>query len=286
MLTYTQAVLLGFLQGITELFPVSSLGHSVVVTGLLHWNVGQSDNNSYLVFLVTTHFATAVVLFVFYRRDWARLVSGFFRSLREREIKATDPDAKLAWLLVVATIPAGLLGLLLEEPLRRQFTSFRSAAVFLMANGILLFLGEALRKRAVQENRESEGDRRIAKLGWLQAAWVGTLQTLALIPGFSRAGATLTGSLWVGLSHEDGLRFSFLLATPIIGAAAVLKLPDLLSPDVRSTVGVALVGAACAAIGAYASVRFLTRYFETKTLTPFTVYCFTAGLLAFVYLTR
>ena len=285
MLTYSQAVVLGFLQGISELFPVSSLGHSVVLTGLLGWSVKQSDE-FFLVFLVATHFATALVLFAFYWRDWVRIVSGLFRSLAEREIRDTDPDAKLAWLLVVGTIPAGMLGLLLEEPLRRLFVSPRPAALFLVANGVLLFMGEALRRKAQEENRESDGDRRIARLGWVQAARVGVLQALALVPGFSRTGATLAGSLWVGLSHEDALRFSFLLATPIIAAAAVLKLPDLVTADARAVLGPALIGAACAAIGAYFSVRFLTRYFQTKTLSPFAVYCLVAGLLAFVYLSR
>lgn len=285
MLTYSQAVVLGFLQGISELFPVSSLGHSVVLTGLLGWSVKQSDE-FFLVFLVATHFATALVLFAFYWRDWVRIVSGLFRSLAEREIRDTDPDAKLAWLLVVGTIPAGMLGLLLEEPLRRLFVAPRPAALFLMANGVLLFMGEALRRKAQEENRESDGDRRIARLGWFQAARVGVLQALALIPGFSRTGATLAGSLWVGLSHEDALRFSFLLATPIIAAAAVLKLPDLLTADARAVLGFAIIGAACAAIGAYFSVRFLTRYFQTKTLSPFAAYCLLAGVLAFVSLSR
>lgn len=285
MLTSSQAVILGFLQGISELFPVSSLGHSVVLVGLLGWSIRQSDE-FFLVFLVATHFATALVLFAFYRRDWVRIISGLFRSLAEREIRDTDPDARLAWLLVVGTIPAGMLGLLLEEPLRRLFVAPRTAAVFLAANGLLLFMGEALRRKAQDENRESDGDRRIARLGWFEAARVGVLQALALIPGFSRTGATLAGSLWVGLSHEDALRFSFLLATPIIGAAAVLKLPDLLTADARAVLGSALIGAVCAAIGAYVSVRFLTRYFQTKTLSPFAAYCLLAGVLAFASLSR
>ncbi|HEX4836596.1 MAG TPA: undecaprenyl-diphosphate phosphatase [bacterium] len=285
MLTSSQAVILGFLQGISELFPVSSLGHSVVLAGLLGWSIHQSDE-FFLVFLVATHFATALVLFVFYRRDWVRIISGLFRSLAEREIRDTDPDARLAWLLVVGTIPAGMLGLLLEEPLRRLFVAPRTAAVFLAANGVLLFMGEALRRKAQNENRESDGDRRIARLGWFEAARVGVLQALALIPGFSRTGATLAGSLWVGLSHEDALRFSFLLATPIIGAAAVLKLPDLLTADARAVLGPAIIGAVCAAIGAYLSVRFLTRYFQTKTLSPFAAYCLLAGVLAFASLSR
>lgn len=285
MLTYTQAVLLGLLQGISELFPVSSLGHSVVLTGLLGW-AGNQNAEFFLVFLVATHFATALVLFAFYWRNWVRITSGLFRSLAEREIRDTDPDAKLAWLLVVGTIPAGMLGLLLEEPLRRLFVAPRTAAVFLAANGVLLFLGELLRRQAPEQDRESDGDRRIARLGWFEAARVGVLQVLALIPGFSRTGATLAGSLWVGLSHEDALRFSFLLATPIIGAAALLKLPDLGTAAAHAVLGAALIGAACAAIGAYFSVRFLTRYFQTRTLTPFAVYCLVAGLLAFALLSR
>jgi undecaprenyl-diphosphatase len=285
MLTTTQAVVLGVLQGISELFPVSSLGHSVVLTGLLGWGIQQRDEH-FLVFLVATHFATALVLLAFYWRDWVRIVSGVVRSLAEREIRDTDPDAKLAWLLVVGTIPAGMVGLVFEEPLRRLFVAPKLAAFFLAANGVLLFLGEALRRRAEEEERESDGDRRIARLGWFQATRVGALQVLALIPGFSRTGATLAGSLWVGLSHQDALRFSFLLATPVIGAAALLKLPDLLTQDARAVLGSAIIGAICAAAGAYFSVRFLTRYFQTRTLSPFATYCLLAGLLALVSLSR
>ena len=285
MLTFSQAIVLGVLQGISELFPVSSLGHSVVLTGLLGWRVNQNDEY-FLVFLVATHFATAIVLLAFYRRDWVRIVSGLFRSLAQREIRESDPDAKLAWLLVVGTIPAGVLGLVFEEPLRRLFVAPRLAAFFLAANGVLLFLGELLRRRAEEENRESDGDRRIARLGWFQAAQVGILQVLALIPGFSRTGATLAGSLWVGLSHEDALRFSFLLATPVIAAAAVLKLPDLATGAAGAVLGVAIIGAVCSAAGAYFSVRFLTRYFQTRTLSPFAAYCLLAGLLSFVLLSR
>ena len=285
MLTFSQAIVLGVLQGISELFPVSSLGHSVVLTGLLGWRVNQNDEY-FLVFLVATHFATALVLLAFYRRDWVRIVSGLFRSLAQREIRESDPDAKLAWLLVVGTIPAGVLGLGFEEPLRRLFVAPRLAAFFLAANGVLLFLGELLRRRAEEENRESDGDRRIARLGWFQAAQVGILQVLALIPGFSRTGATLAGSLWVGLSHEDALRFSFLLATPVIAAAAVLKLPDLATGAAGAVLGVAIIGAVCSAAGAYFSVRFLTRYFQTRTLSPFAAYCLLAGLLSFVLLSR
>jgi undecaprenyl-diphosphatase len=285
MLTVPQAIVLGLLQGISELFPVSSLGHSVVLTGLQGWRVNQSDEY-FLVFLVATHFATALVLLAFYRRDWVRIVSGLFRSLAQREIRDSDPDAKLAWLLVVGTIPAGMLGLVFEEPLRRLFVAPRVAAFFLAANGVLLFLGELLRRRAEEENRESDGDRRIARLGWFQAAQVGVLQVLALIPGFSRTGATLAGSLWVGLSHEDALRFSFLLATPVIAAAAVLKLPDLATGAAGAVLGAAIIGAVCSAAGAYFSVRFLTRYFQTRTLSPFAAYCLLAGLLSFVFLSR
>jgi undecaprenyl-diphosphatase len=280
MLSYLQAVILGLLQGLTELFPISSLGHSVLLPGLLGWHLWQTDN-FFLIFLVATHFATALVLVVFYRQDWIRIVRGILRSLKRREIG--DPDAKLGWLLVTATVPAGIMGVLFEEQIRNFFLSAKSAAFFLALNGVLLLLAEVLRKRASLGADSRDADQRIAKLTWGQALKVGAMQILALLPGFSRTGATIAGSLMVGLSHEDALRYSFLLATPIIGAAAVLKLPELSSlpgPEIKT----ALVGAVCAAVAAYFSVRFLTKYFQTKTLRPFAIYCLAASLVAWALL--
>ena len=219
----------------------------------------------------------AIVLFLFFWRDWVRILEGLGRSLRDRGIDPDDTDAKLGWLLVVGTIPAGLLGLLLEHPLRDVFASARSAAFFLMLNGLLLYAAELLRRRAPQT--EEDDDARIARqTSWRAAVGVGAAQALALIPGFSRSGATMGGGLLVGLSHKDAARFAFLLATPIIGAAAVLKLPELFGHDGNGVRGQALVAALCSAVTAYLAVKFLMRYFETNTLTPFAGYCFAAGL--------
>jgi undecaprenyl-diphosphatase len=275
-------VVLGLLQGVSELFPVSSLGHSVILPKLLGWNIHQNDSY-FLTFLVATHLATAIVLLGFFWRDWVRILRGLGRSLREREIAPDDVDAKLGWLLVVGTIPAGILGLLLEHKLRHIFASPRSAAFFLICNGFLLYGAELLRRRAPQTSQDD--DARIARqVGWRGAFLVGAAQAIALVPGFSRSGATMGGGLIVGLSHKDAARFAFLLATPIIGAAAVLKLPELFGNQGNGVRGQALVGALCSAVTAYLAVRFLMRFFETNRLTPFAVYCVLAGAGALLYL--
>ena len=244
LISYGQAVLLGLLQGVSELFPISSLGHSVIVPQLLGWDIHQNDS-FFITFLVATHLATALVLLGFFWRDWVRIVRGLGRSLRDREI-GDDSDARLGWLLVVGTIPAGLLGLLLEHALRDLFASARSAAFFLILNGFMLYGAERLRRRAPGP-RATASRRRAAspdRVSWRDALGVGAAQALALIPGFSRSGATMGGGLLVGLSNEDAARFAFLLATPIIGAAALLKLPDLFGSSGNGVRGPALVGVA------------------------------------------
>src|SRR3954467_7997182 len=274
-ISYFQAAVLGLLQGAAELFPISSLGHSVIVPRLLGWDIHQGDD-FFLTFLVATHLATALVLLGFFWRDWVRIVRGLGRSLREREIGADDVDAKLGWLLVMGTIPAGILGLLLESRLKHLFASATSASFFLMLNGLLLYGAELLRRRAPQVDEDD--DARIAKqVTWRNAFFVGAAQAIALIPGFSRSGATMGGGLLVGLSNKDAARFAFLLATPIIGAAALLKLPELLGPAGNGVRGPALVGAACAAITTWLAVKFLLRFFQTNRLTPFGAYCIAAG---------
>jgi undecaprenyl-diphosphatase len=278
-ITYFQGAVLGLLQGVAELFPISSLGHSVILPNLLGWNIHQNEPY-FLTFLVATHFATAVVLLGFFWRDWVRIIRGLARSLRDRAIG--DADAKLGWLLIIGTIPAGILGLLLQDWLRKFFASPEYASIFLALNGVLLFGAEALRRRAPAAAEDD--DERIAQtVGWGQAASVGAAQSIALIPGFSRSGAAMGGGLLVGLSHKDAARFAFLLATPIILAAAVLKLPDLAGSQGNGVRGPALVGALCAALTAYLSVRFLMRYFETRTLIPFAVYCLCAGTACAIY---
>jgi undecaprenyl-diphosphatase len=280
-ISYFQGAMLGLLQGVSELFPVSSLGHSVILPKLVGWNIHQKDPY-FLTFLVATHLATAIVLLGFFWRDWVRILKGLGRSLRDREIAPGDTDAKLGWLLVVGTIPAGILGITLQDKLRNLFGSPQYAAIFLACNGLLLYGAELLRRRAPVT--DDDDDTRIARtVSWRDAGLVGAAQAIALIPGFSRSGASMGGGLLVGLSHKDAARFAFLLATPIIGAAAVLKLPDLAGKQGNGVRGPALVGALCAAVTAFLAVRFLMRYFETQTLTPFAIYCAAAGTACAVY---
>jgi undecaprenyl-diphosphatase len=284
-ISYFQAIVLGLLQGVSELFPISSLGHSVVLPRILGWNIHQNDDY-FLSFLVATHCATALVLFVFFIQDWVRILKGLGRSLRDRYIDPRDNYAKLGWLLVIGTIPAGLLGLLFEHPLRTLFASTETAAIFVFVNGLMLFGAEALRRRApLRDEAGIEDDEDIARrLSFRDALGIGTAQALALIPGLSRSGASMGGGLLAGLSNEEAARFAFLLTTPIIGAAGVLKLPDLLGSQGEHVRGQALVGALCAAVTAWFSVRFLLRFFETNRLTPFAVYCCVVGaVLSFAF---
>jgi undecaprenyl-diphosphatase len=281
-ISYFQAVILGLLQGAAEPFPISSLGHAVILPRLLGWNIHQNDK-FFLTFLVATHVATAVVLFFFFFKDWMRIFRGLGRSLRDREIRPDDHDARLGWLLVVGTIPAGALGLLLEHPLRSLFASAASAAAFLMLNGILLLVFERLRRRPPSPDDDiGDSDARIAKLTWRQAIGIGTAQAAALVPGISRSGITMGGGVLFGLSNEDAARYAFLLATPIIGAAGVLKLPELFGSDGDGVRGPALVGALCAALTTFLAVKFLLKYFETNRLTPFGIYCLVAGFICTV----
>ena len=280
-ISYFQGAMLGLLQGVSELFPVSSLGHSVILPKLVGWNIHQKDPY-FLTFLVATHLATAIVLLGFFWRDWVRIVKGLGRSLRDREIAPGDTDAKLGWLLVVGTIPAGILGLTLQDQLRNIFASPQYASIFLALNGAVLFGAELLRRRAPAT--DADDDARIARtVGWRDSVLVGAAQAIALIPGFSRSGASMGGGLLVGLSHKDAARFAFLLATPIIGAAAVLKVPELAGSQGNGVRGPAALGALCSAVTAYLAIRFLMRYFETRTLTPFAVYCAAAGTAAAIY---
>lgn len=293
MLSFVQAIVLGAVQGITELFPVSSLGHSVLLPGLLGWHIDQSADN-FLTFLVATHFATAFVLFIIYWKDWLRILRGMFRSIVERQVSAANSDARLGWLLVVATIPAGIAGVLFQTQVENFFIAPTSAAFFLILNGILLFGAERLRRRSLanqaikkisEASELGDADKRIAnKLSWSQSVKIGFLQIIALIPGFSRTGSTLAGGLLSDLSHEDALRFSFLLATPIIGAAALLKLPTLFISGDVPLIEISVIGALAAGIGAYFSAKFLAQYFKTKTLTPFAVYCVAIGVLGLLIL--
>ncbi len=222
---------------------------------------------------MATHLATSLVLLAFFFKDWVRIIKGMFSGER------------LGWLLVVATIPAGLLGLLLEHKLKLLFASPLIVAGMLILNAALLYAAELLRARGTADmNTNEHSDVAISGLSWGASLKIGFAQALALIPGFSRTGATLGGGLLVGLNHKDAARFSFLLATPIIFAAAVLKIPTFIKTGGTQELGVTFAGVIASAIFAYLSVKFLTKYFETQTLKPFASYCAVAGALAFIFL--
>jgi undecaprenyl-diphosphatase len=330
--SYLQAIVIALVQGVTELFPVSSLGHSVLVPAWIggSWQTlvtqssqATSESSFYLAYIVALHCATALALLWFFRADWVRIVAGFFRSasrsIRARRLLVRNADERLAWLIVIATIPVGITGLALEHEFRTVFAKPLAAGIFLFLNGVVLLAAERTRRtaEAVSAAKEPalvttsagggvavlepppqrqdagrprggarsaddvtaalESDRRIARLPYGDGLYVGLMQVLALLPGISRSGITMVGGLWRGLSHEDAARFAFLLATPVIFAAGVLKLPSLAGPAGDHIHGQVVVGALVCGVAAYLSVRFLVRYFETRTLTPFAVYCLLAG---------
>ena len=357
-MSYLQAFVIALIQGVTELFPVSSLGHSVLVPAWLggSWQTmvtQSSEQNSgssfYLAYIVALHCATALALMWFFRSDWVRIIRGFFRSLprslRERRLVAQDADERLAWMIVLGTIPVGIVGVALEHTFRTLFANPSAAAAFLFLNGLILAGAEILRRsrarreaespvaqaatafpaartassaaaasgspsgvitsglpagtaatasppavRRPHSHRKSSGgrarsdvdsavisDERIVRLSYLDSVIVGTFQVAALLAGISRSGITMAGGLWRGLNHEDAARFAFLLATPVILAAGVLKIPELFDPAAAHIHGQIVLGVVVTAISAYLSVRFLVRWFETRTLTPFAIYCLVVG---------
>ena len=308
-LSYLQAIVIGGLQGVTELFPVSSLGHSVLVPAWIGGSWAQlvtqgdtpnSEGSPYLAFVVALHVATAVALLVFYARTWVEVIGGFFTVLRTRRVET--PAQRLAVLGVVATIPVGITGLLLEHTFRTLFAKPLASAIFLTVNGVVLLAGERLRRRSVARADVradaaaalgAEGPAQygpmgtveygqLAKIEYREAGVIGLFQTFALLAGISRSGITMVAGLMRGLDHEAAAQFSFLLATPVILAAGLLKLPSLFGPAGNGIHGQVLAGALVAGLAAYASVRFLTRYFTTKTLTPFAIYCLVAGVASLI----
>ncbi|HET7012452.1 MAG TPA: undecaprenyl-diphosphate phosphatase [Streptosporangiaceae bacterium] len=349
-MTYLQAFVIALIQGVTELFPVSSLGHSVLIPAWLGGNwqtlvTQSSQQNSgssfYLAYIVALHCATAVALLWFFRADWVRIIRGFFRSLpasvrasvqdRRLQLVVTDKDERLAWMIIFASIPAAVTGLALEQVFRVVFAKPLAAAVLLFANGLILLGAEALRrsanrrKQAVAQvtevpaavpasvpvamsaapaapgparpasHRKSSGgratadidaaersDTRLAGLSFADGILIGSAQILALLAGISRSGILMAGGLWRGLSHEDAARFAFLLATPIILAAGALKVPSLLGPDGAHIHGQLILGVIVCGIAAYVSVRVLVRWLQTRTLTPFAIYCLAFGALSII----
>ena len=335
-LTYLEAAVVGLVQGVSELFPVSSLGHNVLIPALIggSWakDLNVADANSpYLAFIVGMHVATAIALLIYFWRDWIRIVGGFFSSIRHRQVQTRDQ--RLAWMIILATIPVGLVGVVADKPFREVFGKPIVAGVFLIVNGVILYCGERFRPQSsvradqevaaqrqaalapaaagarrqtvpagpgtVRQARHASGqqavrqeelmlaiqaDERLSRMGCLRAVTIGASQILALLAGISRDGVTMVTGMARGLSREDAARFAFLLATPVILAAGVLELPKLTGPEGNGIHGQILLGSVLSGIGAYVSVRFLMRYFQTRTLTPFAIYCFVFGLLSVIYL--
>jgi undecaprenyl-diphosphatase len=284
---------MGLVQGVTELFPVSSLGHGILLPALLGWHnlvSSQAQAQSFfLVFLVGLHVGTAVGLIVFYRETWLKLFRGLLRQFTlSRDVGAAalwrisdenmDRDYRLLFLLVIGSIPVGVVGVVLEKPLRELFAKPLAAAVFLTINGIILLVGERMRRHRGRHARYE----RIETLSARNALTVGSAQVFALLAGISRSGVTMVAGLTRGLDHEDAANFSFLLATPVILLAGLYKLPSLLGPLGQGVRSQTLVGAVCAGFAAYVAVRFLTRWFTTKTLNPFGIYCIVVGLACVV----
>jgi undecaprenyl-diphosphatase len=286
-------------------------------------------NSPYLAFIVGMHVATAIALLIYFWRDWIRIISGFFSSIRDRRVQTRDQ--RLAWMIILATIPVGLVGVVADKPFREIFGKPIVAGVFLIINGVILYCGERFRPassiRADQDiaaQREQalmpaaagarrppappgmarqarhasgqqavrqeeliqaiQADERLSRMGYLRALTIGASQILALLAGISRDGVSMVTGMSRGLSREDAARFAFLLATPVILAAGVLELPKLTGPEGHGIHGQILLGSILSGVGSYISVRFLMRYFQTRTLTPFAIYCFVFGLLSVLYL--
>jgi undecaprenyl-diphosphatase len=297
-----QAAVLGVLQGVTELFPISSLGHTVLFPTLFGWHnvvkVQSQPESFWLAFVVMLHVGSAIGLLIFFWRDWVDIVRAWFRTLARRRIETSTE--RLAWLIIVATIPTGILGVALEHTVRVALAKPLAAALFLIVNGFILFAGERARRRSAERTRVQADDRargatspagpagehagrELATLQFREAAVLGVAQSSALIAGISRDGVCMSAGLARGLNHEDSARFAFLLATPIILAAGLYKIPDLTGPLGNGIRGQALLGAACAAVASYFSVRFLVNYFKTKSLMPFAIYCVAFGAFMAVY---
>lgn len=284
-MSFPLALFIGVLQGATELFPVSSLGHAVLIPSLFHLDFHQSDA-SFVPFLVLLHLGTAGALLVIYRREWAVIVEGLVRAAVRGSIG--NETERLAMLLVVGTIPTGVIAVIFETKLKDLFATPRFAAAMLIVNAAILLGAEQMRRTqerraavagAGGEQREAAFDR-VEGLTFAKAILVGGCQALALFPGISRAGTTMAGGLAAGLQHEQALRFSFLLATPIILAAGVAEVPELFKSGVP--IGTYLVATALAACVAYASARFLIRYFRVGRLDPYALYCAVLGTVGLI----
>jgi undecaprenyl-diphosphatase len=282
-----QIFFLGLLQGVTELFPISSLGHTVIVPGLLGWG-DIVHNESFLPLITALHLGTAIALFIYFWRDWRQVLRSVGKSIKEGEVKKGSEEW-VSFLIIIGCIPAGVLGVFLQNPLKVLFASPLLASTFLIVNGSILFLGERLRLRGEAKALLADQDpkqraaifRPLSSLTWKEAIIVGFGQALALIPGISRSGASMVAGLGVRLNHEDAARYSFLLGTPLIAGAALVEIPQL-HVQSSSVLLLVFIGTVVAGVAAFLSTKFLMKYFETGSLYPFAYYCWGAGLIALI----
>lgn len=288
-----QTIFLALLQGVTELFPISSLGHTVIFPGLFGWgnietNTACGGQSCFLPIIVALHLGTSIALVAYFWRDWLQVILTLINSIKRGEVH-TGTEEWVSWLIIIGTIPAGLIGVFLQTPLKQLFASPVLAAAFLVVNGSILYAGERLRRRSdakydslPPKEREAQY-RTLSSLTWKDAVIVGLAQSLALIPGISRSGSSMVAGLGLRLNHEDAARFSFLLGAPVIGAAALLEIPQLFGQTAYTWMLVGL-GMLLSGVAAYLSTKFLMKYFETGRLDPFAYYCWGAGILSLILL--
>ncbi|MGH9060291.1 MAG: undecaprenyl-diphosphate phosphatase, partial [Acidimicrobiales bacterium] len=298
-------------------------GHTHLITKQFGWNTlvrSQTSSESfYLAFVVGLHVANALALLCFFWRDWLRIIKAFFATLPKR--RADTSSERLAWLIITSSIPVGIIGLVLEHKLRTLLAKPLAAAIFLVVNGLILLGGERVRRQSARRERVAEGPgsgaagghgsgdpagvssagvgpigvgdrdetgrqrprRRLETLAYREAGIIGVVQSLALIAGFSRDGLAMVAGLVRGLNHEDAAKFAFLLATPIILVAGIYKVPDLLGPNGNGVRGQVLAGSVVTFFASLLTVRYLSQYFKTKTLTPFGIYCLVFGVFMTVF---
>ncbi|WP_378953322.1 undecaprenyl-diphosphate phosphatase [Pelosinus sp. sgz500959] len=265
-MTILQTLIFAIVQGITELFPISSVAHGVLTPYFFNWNLDPEFlKEHFLPFLVMLHLGTAITLLLYFGTEWTKIVISIF--------KKDDRSRKMMFLIVAGTIPAAVIGILLEKPLRHMFSNVSSAAFFLIINGFILYWGERLRG-------EGQGKKSINDLSYKQAMTIGLFQSLALIPGFSRSGATMTAGFWMGLKHEESARFSMLLATPIIIGASIIEVPKLMHTDIAGLFQISLIGGIASGVAAFFSVWTLMKWFhsnEINAMRPFAWYCWLLG---------
>ena len=290
--TAFRAIILGLLQGVSELFPISSLGHTVIFPKLFGWNQlvayqSSGSENSWLAFIVMLHVGSAIGLLIYFWRDWVALIRGFFATLGKRRIETQTE--RLAWLIIVASIPTGILGIALEHVARVATAKPEVASIFLVVNGFVLFTAQRFASRAEvrslarREGTKADGGRVLETLEYREAVGLGLAQSGGLIAGISRDGMVMGAGLARGLDNADAARISFLMATPIILAAGLYKIPDLTGSNGNGIRGYAFLAAVVAAVTAVFTVHFLTRFFKTRTLNPFAIYCVMFGLAMVIY---